>query len=129
MNLNIQSLATKQFGGSGGNLFTQRGIKTIAIRHGRLVDAIIINNEKFGGPGGIQTDTLTLDEDEYINRIDIRHGEFIDRLEISTNKGNKIEGGGQGGTLSTVRGIIVAIGGRGARLVDQLRILGDYNAF
>ncbi len=124
--LNIQDLITEEFGGGGGSPFLQTGIRTIALRHGKRVDAIIINGQQYGGDGGELTNTLTLAPDEYIARMEIRHGANIDRLVIVTNKNRIIQGGGDGGTLNTVEGIIVALGGRSGKLLDQLQVLGDF---
>jgi hypothetical protein len=126
MEINIQELFTQTFGGNGGGSFTGRGIETIAIRHGSQVDAIIINGEKFGGDGGSMAGPITLKKDEYIDRMEIRHGGVIDYLLIHTNKNQEIRGGGTGGDFSKIEGIIVAIGGRSGARVDQLQILGDF---
>ena len=98
--VNYQDLVTKVFGGNGGNSFTERGVKKIAIRSGSAIDAIIINGEQFGGNGGKLSETITLAPDEYISRMEIRHGSRIDALEITTNRGQQIGGGGNGGLAS-----------------------------
>lgn len=126
MQVNIQNLTTRSFGGNGGNPFNQRGIKTLTIRHGAYVDAIIINGEQFGGNGGQLSNTITFAPNEFIARIEIRHGSYIDFLEITTNLGQQITGGGNGGSPMTITGEIVAIGGRSGDFVDQLDILGDF---
>jgi len=127
MEINIQNLVTQSYGGSGGATFTQRGIETVAIRHGSYVDAIIINGEQFGGNGGELSDTITLASNEYISRMEIRQGKYIDYLEITTNLGQQITGGGNGGNLVTLTGGIVAVGGRSGSYIDQLEILGNFN--
>ncbi len=127
MEINIQNLVTQSYGGSGGDTFTQRGIETVAIRHGSYVDAIIINGEQFGGNGGELSDTITLASNEYISRMEIRQGKYIDYLEITTNLGQQITGGGNGGNLVTLTGGIVAVGGRSGSYIDQLEILGNFN--
>jgi len=127
MQINIQNLVTKSLGGSGGAAFTQRGIDTLAIRHGSYVDAIIINGKQFGGNGGQLSNTITLASNEYISRVEVRQGNYIDHLEITTNLGQQITGGGNGGNPVTITGEIVAFGGRSGDYVDQLDILGDFN--
>jgi len=125
--IDIQTLITKTFGGGGGSAFNPRGIKTLAIRSGNEVDAIIINNEHFGGTGGTLSKTITLAPDEVIIRMDIRSGSRIDKLSIFTSEGQKIEGGGNGGRPSTIIGKIIMFGGRSAASLDQLQVLGDFD--
>ncbi len=127
VSVDIQKLRTQTFGGGGGGAFLQTGIRTLALRHGSLVDAIIINDTRYGGSGGAQTSTITLAADEYITRVEIRHGSLVDRLKITTNKGQSIEGGGGGGTASTVTGTIVSLGGRSGSLLDRIDIEGVFS--
>ena len=51
---------TKSYGGSGGSYFAPQPVRSIAIRAGRLVDAVVINGVRYGGGGGSQTHTLVL---------------------------------------------------------------------
>jgi len=127
MEINIQNLVTKSFGGSGGDTFTQRGIETLAIRHGSYVDAIIIDGQQFGGNGGELSNTITFASNEYISRMEIRQGSYIDYIEITTNLGQQITGGGNGGNPVTLTGEIIALGGRSGSYIDQLEILGNFN--
>ena len=124
--MNIQNLTTQTYGGNGGDSFPMTGIKSIQIFSGSLVDAIVINNVKYGGDGGDASAVLNLASDEVIVAMDIRSGEYIDYLEFRTSKGNKISGGGDGGTLNSLQGSIVALGGRSGRYLDQLDVLGDF---
>lgn len=123
VNVDIRNLSTRTFGGSGGSLFLQTGIQSLALRSGKYVDAIIINGTSYGGPGGTITKTITFAADEYISRIEIRKGVYVDQLEITTNKGQSIQGGGRGGSASTVEGMIVSLGGRSGVLLDRIDTL------
>jgi hypothetical protein len=113
MKIDIQNLEGKSFGGQGGNPFVPRGIRTIAIRSGERIDAIIINGERFGGNGGKLSDTLTLAENEYISKVTVKSGTLVDYIKIETSEKQSIHGGGKGGyKKDTFSGIIAAIGGR-----------------
>lgn len=118
-------LQSQKFGGEGGDHFALLEIKSIAIRHGNKVDALIINGIRYGGTGGDQTQTLTLGEDEYINKMVVRHGNSIDKLVVYTNLGRTIGGGGKGGSQSVIEGKIVKIGGKSGNRLDGLQVLGN----
>jgi hypothetical protein len=111
------------YGGGGGSKFDPEYIKSLAIRSGSGVDAIIINEEIHGGGGGSLSTTLEFDSDEYICSVDIRSGSRVDNLVFTTNKGRSIGGGGSGGSkymLSNIR--VIAIGGRSGSRLDQIEI-------
>ena len=116
---------TKSYGGSGGGYFAPQPVRSIAIRAGRLVDAIVINGVRYGGGGGSQTHTLVLKPCEYISEVTVRSQRLVDYIKITTNFGRSIEAGGSGGTASTYRGKITHIGGRRGRLLDQLILQGQ----
>jgi hypothetical protein len=121
----MEIASTETLGGGGGKVFAPLKIESIAIRHGNKVDAIIINGTRYGGGGGDQTQTLTLGQDEYINKMVIRHGELIDYLVVYTNKGRFIGGGGNGGRETILEGKILKIGGRSGNKLDCLEIIGQ----
>jgi len=120
----MEITSTETLGGGGGNKFAPSKIDSIAIRHGNKVDAIIINGQKHGGDGGKKTQTLTLGENEYINKLVVRHGEVIDYLGVYTNTGRSIGGGGSGGRQTILEGIILRIGGRSGNKLDCLEVTG-----
>ncbi len=110
------------FGGNGGTEFPLEAVKSIAIRHGVNVDAIVVNGTKHGGSGGTATKTLELAAGEYINKIEVSSSLFVNYLKITTNKGNSIEGGKKDGKTETIGGEVLAIGGRQGNLLDQLKV-------
>lgn len=126
MEINIQDLETREFGGQGGDEFKPRGIHSLAMRFGSAVDALIINGDQFGEDGGELSSTITLEQDEYLSKIVLRAGSRIDYLRFETNKGNMIEGGGDGGYPDEVEGVILTLGGRSERLLHQLNVLGIF---
>ena len=92
-----QKLST--FGGSGGVKFGPiQIIKTLQISGGEVVDSIYINDKRFGGGGGSRSDTLTLDDGEYINEVNVSEIEYSDKttirsLEFKTSNGKSIKKG------------------------------------
>ncbi len=110
----------------GGKFFPLETIRSIAIEGDESVDAIIINGTKHGGGGGDPLGELTLAEGEYINRIEVRYGNRIDRLEVWTNKSRHIGGGGDGGSLAIREGKITEIGGWSGENLDDLVVKGKF---
>ena len=125
--INIQNLTTMSFGKKGGDSFKMVGLKSLQLRSGTYVDAIIINGQQHGGNGGTLSKIINFSEDECIVRIEIRSGKYIDNLEITTNKGQCIKGGGNGGNLSEVSGKMIALAGRSGTYLDHIDILGDFS--
>ncbi len=112
------------FGGKGGDQFPMNApLKSIGLRGGKYVDQIQINGNSYGGGGGAEVPTITLSEGEFINKVDIRSGSYIDYLKLTTNKGQTIEIGGGGGTPSSIHGKIIALSGRSGKYVDNLQFL------
>lgn len=108
-----RGIVMKRFGGDGGDSFDSQFVRSLALRTGHEVDAVIINGQRYGGDGGDQTDTLYFDDDEYINKVYIRADARVDNLKFVTNKGREIQGGGDGGNYYELTNIrVVAIGGR-----------------
>lgn len=117
------SIVINSFGGDGGSEFAADYIKSLAIRTGKEVDAIIINGSKHGGDGGSMSTTLIFDADEYISAITLRSGSRVDNLQFTTNKGRTIGGGGGGGSEHVLNNIrVIAIGGRSGSRLDQIQI-------
>ena len=126
VNVDIQNLRTRPVGTNGPNQFLQTGIESLAISSGIRVDALIINGVRHGGPGGSVGEVLEFEADEYINRIEVNSGTVLDRLEITTNKGRQIEGGGTGGSRTNVRGMIVSLGGTYGNVMNSINIEGVF---
>jgi LmbE family N-acetylglucosaminyl deacetylase len=96
---------TEEYGGPGGSPFNDREqaeqpgntIKSIELSSGDSIDRISITysngvKKDHGGKGGT-ANNLYLDKDEYINRVSGTFDLYIKSINISTNKGNSLNGG------------------------------------
>ena len=102
------------FGGNGGTPFVPVEPLQLSMRAASWIDALILNGHQYGGNGGYQGDVLELMPGEYINRMVVGAGVYVDRLEFYTNYGRSLSGGagGQGGipvSLDNIR--VIRIGG------------------
>ena len=113
------------FGGDGGGAFPMSTINQIGLRTANLVRQIRINGTPHGKEEGTDRGSLVLGEDEYISKVEVHNGEYVDYVKFATNKGRTIGGGGDGGpnrvTLDNIR--VMAIGGKAAAWVDKLNIM------
>ncbi len=121
----------QSFGGFGGVPFDLNVVRSIGIRHGDFVDALVLNGIRHGGTGGVASLEHTLEGDDYINQIDLRCGGLVDYISFKTKAGVAIAGGGGGGiarSLSNIR--VLRLGGRSGGLLDQINIeyVQDYQA-
>jgi hypothetical protein len=108
-----QPALTSVVGGGGGTPFTDGEIPSgsrvaeVHIFSGDFVDAVQMQyilpdgrkamGPRHGGSGGGQS-IFRIDTDEYIVGLNIRYGEYIDSLQILTNKRNSSYFGGSGGS-------------------------------
>jgi hypothetical protein len=108
-----QSAATVAAGGQGGSPFRDGDVAAgarvseIHVFSGKAVDSVqmlyalpdgrTLTGARHGGPGGRQN-IFRLDPDEYIVGLSGRHGEYIDSLQIQTNKRTTPVYGGSGGS-------------------------------
>jgi hypothetical protein len=130
-------------GGTGGGEFTDDYIgdtsKVVEIRvsHGRVIEGIQIAYEMsdgtrhplrmHGGAGG-PLEVFTLHRDEYITGIGGRYGDFVDSLQIRTNKQRTTHFGGNGGTADYVYEApegteIVGFCGRSGDVIDAIGVI------
>ena len=112
---------TFTYGGGGGSPFPANSPHSVGLRSGDMVDAIIINDQHYGGNGGGNPTIQTLGPDEYWSAFTIRSGDKIDHLKLVSSSQRVVEGGGGGGSQDshdTLR--IISIAGRCGDLVDQL---------
>ena len=117
------AIETKNFGGNGGNQFEIEAVKSLGLRSGGRIDALLLNGTRHGGNGGVEGTTLEFHPDEYIDRIVIRHGSRIDRIEIHTNKERTLNGGGTGGVREELTNIrVFGLGGNSGGELDKLRV-------
>ncbi len=122
---------TLTFGGDGGGPFVGGHPGSLGLRGGALLDAIIINGQKYGGDGGSATSVETLSPGEYWNSIYIRSGSLIDHLKLTSSGGRTLERGGDGGGEASYSNLrIINISGRCGALVDSLSfdVVQDYVA-
>lgn len=116
-------IVISNYGGEGGGPFGADFIRSLAIRSGSEIDAIIINGHQHGGDGGDPSNTLVFADDEFISSVVIRSGSRVDQLQFRTNKGRTLGGGGDGGDKHELNNIrVIAIGGRSAARLDQIQI-------
>jgi hypothetical protein len=130
-------------GGTGGGEFTDRYIGdtsrvlVIRVSHGRVIEGIQVVYQMSGGA----TDELTmhggaggpfgffrLDHEEYITGIRGRYGDFVDSLQIRTNKQRTTHFGGNGGTADYVYEApegteIVGFCGRSGDVIDAIGVI------
>ena len=114
----------KSLGGNKGNPFAAVVPSMIQMRAGDTVDALILDNFRYGGTGGHRTASLSLEPDEYIDGMTIWHGKVVNRLVFRTNKGKTLEGGrrvGEKTDLVDVR--VLKIGGHSGRLFDRIDLI------
>ncbi len=121
---------TRSFGGNGGGAFNPVVVNRFAVNSGDELDAVIINDNQYGGNGGMRHDTFYLQSDEYFNYMDIRSGDRVDKICLRTNKGRAYGPyGGMGGGFQVFENIrIFTIGGRSGARVDRLDVtmIRDY---
>ena len=113
-------------GGSGGHfsgrVYLNAG-SMVQLRGGSKLDGIDFFGVRFGGTGGTPTNTLTLRENEYINAFSIRGGSEVDRLSLSTNLGQSVTAGGNGGTEIRRNGIrLMSMEVRSGNRIDQITL-------
>lgn len=118
-----QRVESAEYGGTGGAPFKRVDVKEIKLRHGSVVDALLLNGIQHGGSGGKPSTGLKLRENEYISEVEIRYGNVVDRLAFKTNLGGSISGGGHGGRAVLLKNIrVLKIGGRSGNLLDAIEI-------
>jgi hypothetical protein len=113
---------TLTFGNTLTNPFPATDPRSLGLRTGAAVDAIIINGNRYGGHGGWNVTPIeTLRADDYWTEIEVGHGNVIDYLRLRSREGREVAGGGQGGRREIISGIrVIGIGGYSRGLVDQL---------
>ena len=108
-NLTVEATEEHQVtkGGDGGwscgrIVFGQAELR-IQLRGGSRLDGMNFFGVRFGEDGGKLTDILTVAEDEYITSFTIRGADEVDFLSLTTNTGQTIAAGGNGGRCQSTR--------------------------
>jgi hypothetical protein len=135
--------ATTIMGGRGGNPFTDSGISygarvsEVHVFSGDYVDAVqmvytlangqLQSSSRRGGSGGRQN-IFRLDSDEYIVGLSGRYGEYIDSIQIHTNKRTSPSYGGRGGSQEYQVGVAsgnyaVGFSGRSGKYLDAIGLI------
>eukprot|EP00455_Lapot_gusevi_P035699 TRINITY_DN3955_c0_g1_i2.p1 TRINITY_DN3955_c0_g1~~TRINITY_DN3955_c0_g1_i2.p1 ORF type:complete len:140 (-),score=46.50 TRINITY_DN3955_c0_g1_i2:85-504(-) len=77
--------------------FLNSGITSITIKAGDFVDALIVNDQHYGGPGGSPFAAMLFKDACHITKMRYRSGAIIDFLELTMSNGAVFFGGGDGG--------------------------------
>lgn len=114
---------TVTFGRASGTPFGPFLPISVGLRGAQLVDAITLNGHQYGGQGGRPTAEENLGREDYWTEFEVRGGNSVDYLRLTSKEGRTVAvggGGGSGGTFSDLR--ILAISGRSGVVVDQISI-------
>lgn len=117
-------IRVQTYGGPGGAGFPMQPFDKIALRHGSRVDAIELDDVRFGGGGGGAAGPLDMAPGEFVDELHIRSGQEVDWLKVKTTQGRELQGGGGGGGYDVFRGEIVALGGSAGSVLDRLVVMG-----
>lgn len=126
---------SRPFGGSGGRQFPPQALVRLAMTHGRIGSPVRVRrlwlNENEYGSGGSWRGEIRLSASRYINRLIIRHSNYVDRIWAYTNDGQRVLAGGwnegvQETKLDNIR--VVSIGGRSGGWIDRIDVtyIEDY---
>lgn len=79
------------------------------------------------GGGGTAQNLVSLDSNEFVQRVDVQHGDIIDRLEITTTAGVKTSAGGTGGGAASFEAkdgqVILGFQGTGTVDIQTLQVV------
>jgi hypothetical protein len=73
-------------------MFVNRGISSVCIKAGAVVDSVTFNDHLFGGHGG-ETVSRWKGRDGFVVSIEGRRGEVVDFLRLRMNDGTVLEAG------------------------------------
>lgn len=78
---------------------------------------------------GLKAETLVLNENEHINKILVRAGDWVDHITLITDQGRTLSAGGNGGAaylaVAPENHHFVAVGGSTGNFLDTLQIFYD----
>ena len=80
-------------GGHRGHRFNPVVPEELQINFGGNVNGLIINGRPYGGTLGTKSKLLDLADGEYIDRVEVRYGRYLDWVLFRTNRGQVIKGG------------------------------------
>lgn len=131
--MTIQTIA---IGGSHGADFDIETVRTIGFRTTDVVEAILLNGQRYGDDQGKETETLELQPDEYITKLvihesnDKKKGEDrIRGVRLTTSRGRTLESGTMRGPQTVLEGVrVLGLGGNGGHMLFKLRVryIPDY---
>ena len=120
----MDSITTLRLGHFTGTVLPMQSISSLGLSSGGYVDAMILNGNRCGGPGGNQSASITLDGDDYWCTFQGRSGDGIDRLDFTSAKGRRVSGGGGGGNpfgpIQNAR--VLRVGGQYGQYLNQIYI-------
>ncbi len=124
----MSQTVTQSWGSNEGTPFSLQPVKSLRLRTGRYIDAIVLNGARYGGTGGGETDVIHFDNDEYISEVVIRSGAWMDYLSFTTTDNGKepseVFGGGGGGNEIILKGIrVLGIGGVYEGVLNYLSLM------
>lgn len=121
-------MTSEPIGGKGGEPFAFVVPNEIAIRQGKYVDALILNDKRYGGRGGEKSHTITLGEGDYWKKVEIWYGKYVDGIRFTSKSGRTVgkPGTGKYHVIDNIR--LISIRGAAGKFLDriELKTLTDY---
>ncbi|WP_138472906.1 hypothetical protein [Poseidonocella sp. HB161398] len=117
-------------GGNHGTDFDIETVRTIGFRTTNMVEAILLNGVRHGDDQGRETETLELQQDEYICRLVIynshdrkKNEDRIRGIEVTTSEGRTLTAGTLDGPTDVLDGVrVLGLGGNGGHMLFMLRV-------
>jgi jacalin-like lectin domain-containing protein len=79
------------------------------------------------GGGGVTQNALSFDSNEWVKKVNVRHGDIIDQLEIITTAGGRTSAGGSGGAPASFEAtdgrVILGFQGTGGVDIQTLQVV------
>ena len=94
-------LKTLEYGSSKGPAFDKQYPRSIGFRCGSVIDAIILNGNRYGGDGGVSTEIVTLPDSDYWSDFEVHNTGEITYLYLSSHGSTQGKVILQGGNYNT----------------------------
>lgn len=113
-----------EIGGPGGDPFGLDYPRTIGLRSGDTVDALLLNGSQYGGRGGGNPREYTPLGEDYWAEFEIHAGTYVDYVRFRSRDGIEVAGGGTGGSVrQTFRNVrVLRVGGWAHDQLDKLKV-------